>query len=71
MPRIIATITDDTEKALIEMQRETKAPLAAHVRQALAEYLARHGKVVDADVQWGGQRKADTPAVRVLRSSPL
>lgn len=56
MPRIIATVTDDTEKALTQIQEATNTPVAVLVREALNEYLEKRGKKVDTRVRWGGKR---------------
>lgn len=57
MPRIIATVTDDMDKALTQIQEATQTPVAVLVREALNEYLEKRGQKVDTRVRWGGKRE--------------
>lgn len=45
---------DEAAKRLAE---ERGATLSNLIRMIVAEYLAEHGKKIDAKVRWGGTRK--------------
>ena len=57
MPRIIVTVTDQTDSVLNKESDKTGAPKAAIVRKAIAAYLGTLGYRVESTVAWGGKRK--------------
>lgn len=57
MARIICTVTDETEEALKELA--DGRPIATLVREAIQDYLTKHGKEVKGEVSWGGYRERE------------
>ncbi len=57
MPRIIVTVTAQTDFALNKESDKTGAPKAAIVRKAIDAYLKALGYKANSNVAWGGYRK--------------
>jgi hypothetical protein len=59
MPKLGVTINDDMETALTRHAKKRGAPLAYIVREALKEWLEKHGDHVTTEVAWGGDRRPE------------
>jgi predicted DNA-binding protein len=57
MSRIIITLTDEMQAALKRQSRNLKIPIAVLVREAVRNYLADKGELIETEVKWGGYRK--------------
>ena len=59
MQRLIIKIPDRMNEALRQEADRRTAPIAAVVREAIAEYLDKRGVSVKSAVEWGGKRGKD------------
>ncbi len=59
MPRVIVTVPREMHHALQQESERTKAPVAALIREAIAEWAQRRGLAVEDTVRWGGKSEAD------------
>jgi hypothetical protein len=59
--RIIFTPSEDMYQELEALSADLNKPMAAMIREAVAEYLKKHGKDVGAQLAWGGNRRTDAP----------
>lgn len=58
MPTWGVNVSDEMDEALKEIAEERGATISNLVRQAVAEYLAKQGKPVNAKMTtWGGHKK--------------
>lgn len=57
MPRIIITLTDEMHTALKRQSRNLKTPIAVLIREAVSNYLADKGELIETEIKWGGCRK--------------
>lgn len=57
MQRLSFSIPDDAHTAITEISKATGKPLSLIIREALKMYLTSHGKEIDIQVEWGGNRR--------------
>lgn len=58
MPKTGVTLTDEMNTALSRHAEMRGAPVAVLIREAIQEWLERHGDKVESKVTWGGKRTA-------------
>lgn len=56
MPRINLTVSKRMHEELRRESEETNVPIAAIIREAIAERAQRRGKEIKDTVTWGGSR---------------
>jgi predicted DNA-binding protein len=54
--RIIFTPSEEMYVELDTLAAELNKPMAAIIREAIADYLKKFGRDVDAQITWGGKR---------------
>ena len=59
MARLGITVTEEVNKSLLALSKQTGIPLSEIVRRLIDEHLQKQGLTVKSDVQHGGRRKAD------------
>lgn len=58
--RIIFTPSKEMYTELESLASELNKPMAAIIREALAEYLKKFGRDVGSQITWGGKRSSET-----------
>lgn len=57
MPRLGVTVNDPTYNALERHAKQRGAPVSLLVREAIGDWLKKHGQDIDTEVSWGGDRR--------------
>ncbi len=57
--KLVFTVTDEIEAALIEEAKRRGAPLSSVIREAVKEFFEKRGIQVDSEVTWGGNRRSE------------